>query len=191
MDQKRIFVGVDITDEARRAAAAYIDDLRSNFSDVRVGWERPEKLHLTLKFVGDVPTSRISELSAAVAGVASRHRNFELSIDGTGVFPSTRKPRVLWLGVRDETSSLTRIQSEIETEFEKLGIEKENRKYSPHLTIARIREPERSRDLAEEHAAASFAPVTFRVPAIVVFESKLQPSGSIYSKVAEKSLADS
>ena len=191
MDKKRIFVGVDISDEARRAAAAHIDDLRSKFRDVRVGWERPEKLHLTLKFVGDVDNAILPDLTASISEIASRHAFLDLALKGTGVFPSNKKPRILWLGVTGEASALQRIQTGIEHEFEKFGIAAEKREFNPHLTIGRIREPERARALADSHSAAEFEPVTFRVTEIVTFESKLLPSGSVYQTVARAQLSKS
>jgi 2'-5' RNA ligase len=98
---KRIFIAVDISEEARRRAAAHIDGLRSGVRNLRVGWERPEKLHLTLKFLGDVTNEQLGRLNKSVEQAATQTGTFYLRTGKTGVFPSIRKARVLWLGLED------------------------------------------------------------------------------------------
>ncbi len=88
---KRIFAAIDISDDARAKAAEYIENLRGEFPKIRVGWEKAEKLHLTLKFFGDVNEKQLAKLSVAVEETAKQLSNFKLQIAGTGVFPSKRK----------------------------------------------------------------------------------------------------
>lgn len=188
---RRIFTAVDISEEARGKVSAYIENLRNEFPKIRVGWEKPEKLHLTLKFLGDTGEEQLRKLKEAVektAKIISNSRfqksDFKIHIEGTGVFPSPKKVRILWLGLIDKEGILSKINENLETEGEQLGFEKENRKFKPHLTIGRLREPQVSGDLAEKHLRNKFEPVEFEVSEIVVYESKLHPHGSIYSKVA-------
>lgn len=180
---KRTFIAADISDEARRIAASYIDNLRRAFPHLRVGWERPEKLHLTLKFLGDVNDSLLKEVQAAVAGIAGIQETFPISLGGTGRFPLKGDPRVLWIGARDE-GKLEAIVSRIDEKLTPFGFEKEKRKFSPHLTIARLREPRLLFALAKRHLENDFDPVGFEVREIVMYESKLLPKGSIYTQVA-------
>ena len=186
---KRIFVAVPISAEARRRAASYIESLRAEFREARVGWEKAEKLHLTLKFLGDCDERQLRNLENAVANSAKSFfdseniANFKIQISETGVFPSKRNGRILWLGLHDESGNLAKINRILETECEKMGFEKENRSFKPHLTIARLKEPHKSGHLAEKHLENTFEPVEFEVSEIVIYESKLQPTGSIYRKL--------
>lgn len=185
---KRIFVAVDISDLARRAAAAYIEDLRSEFRQIRVGWERAEKLHLTMKFLGGCEERQLKELEKIVAEIAAEISSFTIQIADTGVFPTARKPRVLWIDVKDAAGNLVKIHELLEANCEKIGFERETRRFVPHLTIGRVKEPNKARDLAVKHTRNKFEPVESVVPEIVIYESKLLPSGSIYSVVSKHEL---
>ena len=182
---RRIFTAVDISEEARRLAADHIEALKMEFGRVRVGWERPEKLHLTLKFLGDTSDEQLEALRAALRAIAGETRPFELTIRGTGLFPNLREPRVLWLGVEDEKHCLTKVFQMIDFECSKIGFAPEKRKFKPHLTIARLKEPHASRTLAEDHLHTDLPPVMFTVNDLVIYESELKPTGSVY-KVLER-----
>jgi RNA 2',3'-cyclic 3'-phosphodiesterase len=181
---QRVFIAIDISEEARAAAAQYEEALRREFAEVRVGWERPEKLHLTLKFLGKTDDDQLERVKRAVGSAAASGNVLTLELAGTGVFPSARSPRILWLGLRESGDALKVLANRMETECETIGFPKENRPFSPHLTIGRVREPHRSRELAEKHAASKFGPVAFVVNEVVVYKSELRPTGSIYSKLA-------
>jgi 2'-5' RNA ligase len=180
---KRIFTAIDISEETRAKAADYIKSLREEFSEVRVGWERPEKLHLTLKFLGDVDDEQLANLTAAVEVTAKRFADFKLQITQTGVFPSKRNARILWLGVRDEEGSLQMLNEILESECEKKGFAREKRNFKAHLTIARLREPHKSKELVERHLENEFASTEFEVSKIAIYKSYLQKSGSIYKAI--------
>lgn len=187
--KKRIFTAIDISEQARQKVSDYIENLRREFPDVRVGWERAEKLHLTLKFLGDCDERQIKGLEVALLNSVKlfvetgSERNIKIEILDTGVFPSTRNPRILWLGLRDEKRQLSKLNQILETECEKIGFEKEKRSFKPHLTIARLREPHKAEKLAAKHLANKFEPVAFAVSEVAIYESKLLPTGSIYRKM--------
>jgi len=185
---KRVFVAVDISHEARRKVAAYIETLRNEFRQVRAGWEKPEKLHLTLKFLGETNETQSAELDKIVEKISGGISNFKLRIAETGVFPNARNARVLWIDVKDEAGNLLKINDLLEAEAEKIGFAKEKRKFVPHLTIGRVREPHRARDLANKHRQNKFEPVEFEISEIVIYESKLLPTGSVYSVVSKHEL---
>lgn len=187
--KKRLFIAVDISDEARRKVSDYMKILRSEFPNLRVGWEKPEKLHLTLKFLGDTNEKQLPDLIKTVEKTAAQFSNFELQIAETGVFPNPRNPRILWLGVKDETNSLSEISELVEIKCERIGFKREKRKFKAHLTIARLREPQRSRELANKHLENEFASGEFEASGIVIYESMLQPTGSIYSIVSKYKFA--
>ncbi len=182
-ETKRIFIAVDISEEARRLADGYIHGLREPFSDVRVGWERPEKMHLTLNFLGDTGTAELVSVRQIVRDVAGRNGAFRLRIDGTGVFPNQKRPRVLWLGVDGQIDAIRRIKSELDAGLSGIGFKSERKIYTPHLTIARLREPERSGAIAARHLSNEFDSPEFMVSSLTVYESRLDRHGSTYSIV--------
>lgn len=187
---KRIFVAVDISDEARRRAAAHIDSLKSVVSKARVGWVRAEKLHLTLKFLGDTGENELARLNQAVERAAALIGPFHIRLGTTGVFPSPRKARVLWLGVEDADREFRRLYQILEVECEKEGFEPETKRdFKPHLTIARLREPGRPAELVRAHLETEFGPVEVEVPDIGIYESRLQPAGPVYLPFARYKLA--
>lgn len=180
---KRIFVAIDISDDVRRAVEKYISELKRDFSNIKVGWEKAEKLHLTLKFLGDSDERQIGKLFEIVENFSKQFSTLNFQISETGVFPSPRNARVLWLGVKGDLEILRKINAELENECEKIGFKKENRNFTPHLTIARIREPHKSKNLIEKHLTNNFPAIDFVVSEMVVYESRLQPSGSVYGKI--------
>jgi 2'-5' RNA ligase len=187
---KRIFAAVDISEEARRRVSEYSAALRREFPDLRVGWEKAEKLHLTLKFLGETNEAQLNDLTEIVDKIAEQISTFSLQITATGVFPSPRKPRILWLGVNDKTESLLKISELLETGCERIGFPKENRNFKAHLTVGRLREPHKSIEIARKHLQNEFEPVEFEVSEIVIYESKLQSTGSIYSVVSKHKLEE-
>jgi 2'-5' RNA ligase len=186
--KKRIFIAVDISVEARRKASDYLETLRGEFQDLKVGWERAEKLHITLKFLGVTEAEKIAEVIKIGEKISAELEQFPIKIEQTGVFPNLKKVRILWLGLQDDTNSLKKIYDLLENECEKIGFRKEKRNFKPHLTIARIRQPEKSFELAKKHLENEFEPVGFEVSEIVIYESKLQPSGSVYFPVKRISI---
>lgn len=180
---KRIFVAVDISDDARRKTADYIESLKREFPKLRVGWEKPEKLHLTMKFLGDTDENQLEKLKDICREIAAEIPRFDLQIARTGVFPSARNARVLWIDVKDEKGSLTKINRLLENECEQIGFAAEKRNFKPHLTIARLKEPRNSLELVEKHLEKDFEPVGMETAEIVIYESRLRPTGSIYEKL--------
>ena len=185
----RAFIAVDISEEARRLVAERINFLRARFSDLRVGWDKPEKLHLTLKFLGEIPPEKLPQVIAAVENAAKEIEPFSLVLEGAGAFPPRSAARVLWLGVNDESQNLSELQKRLETETEQIGFERERRAFKPHLTIARLKEPGKSRNLTDLHLQTEFTTVNFPVSEIVVYKSDLRPTGSIYTPLARIDLS--
>jgi len=179
---KRIFTAIDISDEARMKITDYTSHLRGEFPNLRVGWEKAEKLHLTLKFLGDIDSNELRNLTEAVKKTTQQFSSFKLRISQTGVFPSKRNARILWLGIDDENRNLQKINDVLETECEQKGFVKESRNFKAHLTIGRLREPNKSKELIERHLNKTFAAVKFEVSEIVIYESRLLKSGSIFTK---------
>ncbi|OLE52031.1 MAG: 2'-5' RNA ligase [Acidobacteria bacterium 13_1_20CM_3_53_8] len=184
----RMFCAVPLSEDVRESVARYIESLRHLAPDVRASWDRPEKMHITLKFLGDIEASRVEALSRAAERAAREVEAFILLITGAGVFPARGLARVLWLGIEDETGSLARLQSALETESEREGFRREERSFHPHLTIARLRKPEGARKIAQLHQDTGFEAVRFPVSELLVIRSELGPQGSRYTEISKHQL---
>lgn len=184
----RVFVAIELPSHLRERIKDHIDDLRDEFPKVRASWIREENLHLTLKFLGDTPVNRVEKLSQAAERAARSVAPFEISIGGCGAFPPRGQPRVLWIGVKDLSGHLAALHQGLENECALSGFEREPRSFNPHLTIARVRAPAGSRELALAHAGSDFTPEAIKISALLVIRSELQPEGSRYTTVASHSL---
>jgi 2'-5' RNA ligase len=184
----RLFFAVELPAEVRARVGEHIADLRARLPDVRAGWERSEKLHVTLKFLGEIEQPRVVELRSAAERAAQSVSAFGLRIEGAGSFPPRGLPRVLWLGVADDSGALARLQDRLEEECESAGFAREARPFHPHLTIARLRRPEGARRLALLHAEKGFAPAEVSVADLVLLSSELGPGGSRYTELSRHRL---
>ena len=182
----RLFVALEIPSTVRENLADLLGSLRAVSPQTR--WVHPENLHVTLKFIGEVPEAKFSAIRSALAGVRS-DQPVTLDFRGLGFFPNEKHPRVFWAGT-EASPNLKILAAEIEKAVEKLGISREQRPFSPHLTLARFeppRLPEKLRAAIQEHAARDFG--CLRTNQFHLIESKLKPSGAEYTTVESFSFA--
>jgi RNA 2',3'-cyclic 3'-phosphodiesterase len=184
----RVFCAVELPAEVRAAAAAHAARLRRDFPDTHASWVRPEGLHVTLKFIGEVAAPRVEALASAAAAAAEGFAPFGLSVEEAGTFPPRGAARVLWLGLRDESGGLARLQRRLEAECEAAGFPAEPRAFKPHLTLARLRQPKGTYELFEAHRRSTFGPYSFKVSELVVMRSELGPGGSRYTALSRHEL---
>lgn len=172
------------------SVAERIDRLQNTLRriDAHVSWTRPSNIHLTLKFLGDVEVSRIRRVGDAVERAATGITPFEVEVGGVGCFPSSRSPRALWVGLSVLPEPLKQLYAGIEDELAGEGFPREKRKFSPHLTIGRIRSPHNSAVLAEELLATGFTSERYKATEVIVMRSDLKPTGSLYTRQAVISL---
>jgi 2''-5'' RNA ligase len=159
--KKRIFIAIDISDETREAAANYIKRMSEEFPNAPIKWERPEKLHLTIKFLGSTEDATIPDVIDLVSQNAQSSHPFEIGIGDTSAFPSAKNPRILWLGVSESTGALKDLAEQIDKDCAALGFESETRAFKPHLTMARVRDPKHAGEIGTAHAANQFGPFRF------------------------------
>ena len=180
---KRVFAAIDISETARQMATEYAAQLRNEFSNVTVRWDRPEKLHITVKFAGALDVKQFGIFTERVRSAAISIEPFRMKIDGTGAFIKRRGPSVLWLGVQQssELDLLGTLAAKLDGE--------EKRTFHPHITIARVKDAKKAMDLIDMHRASGFESAEFEVIEIIIYESKLLPSGSVYSKLKAFRLA--
>lgn len=188
MESKRIFIGLDLSDATRAVCGSHIDLLKKNFPDVQVSWELPEKLHITLKFLGNTGGEVLDELEAKVAEIATKHRPFKMRLQRTGVFPRSSRPRVLWIGTEDSPAVIQPLTASLEAACERFDYPKEEKAFRPHITVGRVRDPYAAAGVANAHLETKIEPVIFDVCDIVIYESKLQPTGSVYSALSRHKL---
>lgn len=180
----RVFCAIELPAGARARAAEHAAGLRNQLAEVRASWPRAENLHLTIKFLGEIEQSRIEALSNACECAARGIQPFKLTLEGAGAFPPRGVPRVLWLGIKDSSGELARLQSRLEEECEAIGFAREERSFHPHLTLARVRGPQRARELAKLHQEAGFEAIEFPVTELVLMRSQLGPGGSRYTEIS-------
>jgi 2'-5' RNA ligase len=183
--QMRLFTGFDLPESVVANLDALISRLRPT---ARIKWSPPQNLHITTKFIGEWPEERLDELKAALAAVPG-HPPFDVRIRGLGFFPNPHHPRVFWAGI-EAPPDLADLAAETDHALSALGIAPEDRAFSPHLTLARVKEPVPIQPLREAIAALpSIDSGDFTADRFWLYQSRLSPSGSVYTKLAGFPLA--
>jgi 2'-5' RNA ligase len=176
----RAFIAIDLPGPLRAALADAQHSFRDAGHDVR--WTRPEGIHLTLKFLGEISDAQTKQVVEALAQIGP-FEPFSVEVKGFGFFPQAQRPRVFWAGV-EAPPALAELAARVESTMEKIGFAREDRAFSPHLTLARVQVPRPQPALVSavtEQATASFG--KFEASEFFLFESKLSPQGAQYRKV--------
>jgi RNA 2',3'-cyclic 3'-phosphodiesterase len=184
----RIFCAIEFPPEVAAHASEHIKRLRERFPDIKASWTRDGNFHLTLKFIGPTPRARVELVSAAAESAVKGVSNLRLGISGTGVFPNPVAPKVLWLGIKDASGNLARLHARLEEECAREGFAKETRSFHPHLTLARVRQPQGARALAAAHLAEPFAEIEIQITELLVMRSELSSAGSKYTVISRHDL---
>jgi len=178
----RTFIAIELPVEIKEAMAEVQAELRK--SDADVGWVRPEGVHLTLKFLGDVEEKKVAELGDALREGLKGETPFILQAKGIGTFPTPRAPRVVWLGVEGEVTRLSALAKTVEEICANLKFPKEDRPFKAHLTLGRVKSP-RGRGalvkMLENFKDADLG--EFRADAVSVMKSELQRTGAVYTEM--------
>jgi 2'-5' RNA ligase len=187
MEKLRCFIAIELPPEIKKQLDALEERLKSGQHPF-VKWVDPEGIHLTLKFLGSISSDTVSGVIQGVARALKGVSPFNLQLGGLGAFPNWQRPQVIWVGVRGEVEKVVSLQRGIETILSPLGFPPESRSFSPHLTLARLREgvssPEKHR-FGEWAGGTEFAaPHAFEVNGVSLMRSELTPSGPIYSRLA-------
>jgi 2'-5' RNA ligase len=178
----RAFIAFDMPNEIKAALQAAQTALRAARADV--AWTKPDNLHLTLKFFGDLDEARVADVAGATREIAALHAPFELQLDALGFFPHARQPRVVWAGLQGALPPLRVLQARLEQRLVEIGFEPEARGFRPHLTLGRIKTKPRTAELvtlAEQH---QLEPLRFALRALVLVRSELHATGARYTTLA-------
>jgi 2'-5' RNA ligase len=180
----RLFVAVDIGRVLSAQAAELSHELQRRAAEAapraKITWVPADRLHLTVRFIGEVDDEKaaaVCEALSAPLGAAA----FDLTLGGAGAFPKGGSPRVLWVGVTQGREELLAIEQEVTSRLASLGIPEEERAYSPHLTLARVREPAGLRTACLLEGLTDHGVGTVHIDAITLFQSKLSPKGPTYT----------
>ncbi len=177
----RLFTALDLPPAVVRALEALLVRLRPA---ARLKWSPPANLHITTRFIGEWPSERLPELHAALATIPS-HPPIPISVGKLGFFPNPHSPRVFWAGI-EASPDLAALAAETDRVLEPLGLQPEGRPFSPHLTLARLKEPVPLVALRETIAALpSLDFGSFTADRFFLYQSRLHPTGSVYIKLAE------
>ena len=183
-EEIRSFIAIELSEEAKKGLARLRRELEKDEHRF-VKWVDTGGIHLTLKFLGNIPAKRVTEITEAMEKAAQGIFPFHLEISGLGAFPSLKQARVFWVGIGGEVDKLSGLQKSIDSALAALGFAKEERPFVPHLTLARIREgasPLERRSFGELVGSTVFEdkyPVA--VEAIRLMRSQLTPAGAIYT----------
>lgn len=179
----RLFVALTLPAEEQERIYQGAAPLRE--APLPVRWSRPESLHLTLKFLGDVLPEAVPEIERAIATAASRTSPFTLPLGGVGAFPTLRRPRVIWLGA-EATPQLRCLKQDLEWEISPLGFPRETQAFRPHLTLGRARSDARVGDFRRLESLATEVALEacLEVGTVELIQSHLTPGGSRYERIA-------
>lgn len=181
MKEIRAFIAIDLPDKIVDQLATAGRALGANLDSYAVRWVRPEAIHLTLRFLGNVQIDKLDNISRGIDQVASHTSPFSLALDKLGCFPNPRRPRVIWIGLAGDLKELEALQRSVEMMLAPLGWEPEKRDYHPHLTLGRIKD---SRKVIE--ARLPWGDVLAKGPIPVeemhLIESQLNSGGAVYTR---------
>ncbi|HJM69799.1 MAG TPA: RNA 2',3'-cyclic phosphodiesterase [Candidatus Marinimicrobia bacterium] len=175
----RTFISVPAPAEVNLARDSLKDKIISN--GAKINWIRKDNHHFTLKFIGDMPEDDADRVSDAISRIIQSTTSIDLEIAGTGCFPKKERPRILWMGVQGDLKPLQSLVKDINEALDPLGYPKEEKKYIPHLTIARIRYPQKTTPDVSLFLDTQFEPIPFSINKIHFMRSELFFKGSVYT----------
>ena len=183
----RVFIALELPPVIKEEAAAVQRELMK--SEAHVGWVRTEGMHLTLKFLGEISESQLSEIEKALESAAGGTGSVKFTVRGLGVFPNPKNPRVVWLGIQPEDDRLLRLQERIDRALAPLGFPPEKRDFRPHLTLGRVKS---SRDMDGLMKAMAvhhhFWAGECTLGELYLIQSELKREGAVYTRLCSVAL---
>lgn len=186
VDTVRTFIAIELEDHILRQLGDLQDRLKQDIPPKLVRWVRPEGIHLTLKFLGEVPAPEIEAIAEALQGACAPHPALTCTVGGLGCFPNARRPRVVWVGVEEPDGTLVSLARAVERTMEPLGFPAERRAFHPHLTLGRVkgRDPAALDALGGYISRAAVSVGEMEARAVHLMRSELLPGGAVYSALA-------
>jgi 2'-5' RNA ligase len=194
MNLVRTFIAAELPGELLKALGKLQRTLNDLPGGKAVNWVRQEGIHLTFKFLGDVPQDMLSQIFAGIEQVCAKQPSFMVRVNGLGCFPNMVRPRVVWVGLQDDHQQLQRIKQALENELASCGFAREDRAFQPHLTLGRIRSSALSSEVEiMGRSLASYESVVLgqiNVNQLSTISSTLSPTGAIYRILSQSPFAD-
>jgi 2'-5' RNA ligase len=178
----RLFIAIDLDDGIKENIKNLTADLKRSMQGVK--WVRDEGIHITLKFLGEVPESKVEMITKTLEQVSTRYEALDIEICHLGRFPERGDPRIIWVGALESTGILKDLALDIEKELGKIGFEREKRSFKPHVTLGRVRRGRGSGKISSlmlENKVISFG--SFQAKHIYLIRSILRPDGARYEKI--------
>jgi len=175
---KRTFIAIKI--EAEELMLDVLNACREELINERIRWVQPDKIHITLKFLGDTSTEQLSEISNVISDIAGNHPAFSLTFKGMGIFGKIKQPRVLWMGI-ERNPVISEIKQDLDISLQVHGFEADSREFRPHLTLGRIKNLDDNSRM--EYLLSLYKDMEFQVSEItdmIFYESILKPTGPEY-----------
>ncbi len=181
-DIVRAFFGFNLPPEVARRAAG----LRTLVDDPKraVRWVKGTNIHLTVRFLGATPRKAVEEIAAAIQKQLEESSALHVRIEGTGVFPTPTRPRVLWLGITGDIARLQELENSVHQVVEPMGFPREKREFMPHITLGRVRYPQKITPDVAKFLHAVYEPVDCPLKALHLYESRLGNKGITYIRLA-------
>jgi 2'-5' RNA ligase len=179
METIRTFVAIEIPDAVKNQ----VEVLENQFKKIRtdIKWVHPQNIHIALKFLGNTSINRLEEIYDGLQEAVDSIRPFQLKLQQVGAFPDLKRPRVFWINIDQGREALMTLQKRIEEILYARRFVREERPFSPHLTIGRVRSPRGLRTLTDQVRSITFNAQAFTVDRVVVVKSDLQSTGPIYT----------
>ncbi len=175
----RTFIAIELPESIKKKIEQAQAPLKK--TGAFVSWVKSGNIHITLKFLGEVPEDKINEVFSAAEKALEGANKFTLNLKSMGAFPDFKRPRVVWIGAGSGEKELSYLAGRVEEEMEKIGFPKEGRKFSAHFTIGRVKSPKNIEKLMEQVKSSDFVTDEIEVKEVVVMKSQLHPAGAIYT----------
>lgn len=191
-EQVRSFIAIELSQETKSELAYLQEGLKQACGYCPAKWVAVESIHLTLNFLGDVPLSRLDDIKSAVAQAAAESDTFELALNRLGAFPNLEHPHIVWVGLSGSIEKLSKIQKRLEQLLVMLGSNSENRPFSPHLTLARVRDEASAAD--KKRLGQALSSITCKTNCLILvrqvslIKSQLTPADPIYTVLSSATL---
>ena len=184
MSTIRSFIAIPLSAEIIFRIEKTQKELKTLPADVK--WVNPRSIHLTLKFLGGIEEEDIEKIAQGIQDGIKGFKPWSAAVRNMGAFPSLKNPRVIWIGIEDQSGQLVRLQNQTEQQMSKLGFEEEKRTFSPHLTLGRVRSPRGKDELVKyllDERERVFGEIN--VDRVILFKSELKPTGAVYTVLKE------
>ncbi len=182
----RTFIAIEISEAVKTELARLQAELRQTGAEIT--WTKPDNIHLTLRFLGEIEERQLDDLKQLCAKTAAEFQPFTLRLKDIGYFPNFRQPRVMWVGLAGELEAAKQLQKRLDAELIAKGFNQEDKPFKPHLTIGRMKSGKNIKPLVAKADLCTLPEIAFEVGDIVLFKSDLHPSGARYTALAKSKL---